>query len=628
MQHGFLKAAVATPSIRVADCQYNAAAIARLIERAALDGAMLLVLPELCLTGYTCNDLLMQDALHRAALRGLDAVVQATRGKALLTVVGMPLVVRHSLYNCAAVLYDGQILGIVPKTALPNYGEFYEKRIFAPAPDFVSDVELLGQTVPFGSKLLFCCETMPDFILGIELCEDLWSPLPPSTGLALHGATVIANLSASDEAVTKPDYRRKLVQVQSARLCCGYLFSSAGDGESTTDVVFSGHDMIYENGSLLAEAPPFGTGYAVSELDLQFIARERRRHAREAAGDDYTRIPFDLPVRQTALTRTYWRTPFVADTREEGEKRCDEVFAIQAHGLKKRLQHTGASRAVIGVSGGLDSAMALLVAVEALRLLDRPATDVLAVTMPCFGTTTRTRSNAEQLCDALGIPCRTVDITASVAQHLRDIGHAPDLPDTAFENAQARERTQVLMDLANMCNGLVVGTGDLSEIALGWSTFNGDHMSMYGVNADVPKTLLRSMLSIFARRAGGALERVLADILDTPISPELLPAKDGDIAQRTEDSVGPYELHDFFLYHAIRRGETREKIQRLAEYTFAGSYDAVTIAHWLDTFFRRFFSQQFKRSCMPDGPRAGNVSLSPRGDWRMPSDAVSDAWRE
>ena len=628
MQHGFLKVAVATPSIRVADCQYNAAAIARLIERAAQDGAMLLALPELCLTGYTCNDLLMQDALHRAALRGLGTVLQATRGKALLAVVGMPLVVRHSLYNCAAVLYDGRILGIVPKTALPNYGEFYEKRIFAPAPDFVSSVELLGQAVPFGSKLLFCCGTMPDFLLGVELCEDLWSPLPPSTGLALHGATVIANLSASDEAVTKPDYRRKLVQVQSARLSCGYLFSSAGDGESTTDVVFSGHDMICESGTMLAEAPPFGSGYAVSELDLQFLARERRRHAREAAGDDYVRIPFDLPLRQTALTRAYWRTPFVADTPEEREKRCDEVFAIQAHGLKKRLQHTGASRAVIGVSGGLDSAMALLVAVEALRLLDRPATDVLAVTMPCFGTTHRTRGNAERLCDALGIPCRTVDITASVAQHLRDIGHAPDLADTAFENAQARERTQVLMDLANMCNGLVVGTGDLSEIALGWSTFNGDHMSMYGVNADVPKTLLRSMLSIFARRAGGALEQVLTDILDTPISPELLPAKDGDIVQRTEDSVGPYELHDFFLYHAIRRGETREKIQRLAEYAFGGSYDADTIAHWLDTFFRRFFSQQFKRSCMPDGPRTGNVSLSPRGDWRMPSDAVSDAWRE
>lgn len=628
MQHGFLKVAVATPSVRVADCRHNAAQIIGLIDRAGRDGAMLLSMPELCITGYTCNDLLMQDALHHAALEALNGIMEATRGRPLMVVVGIPLVVRHSLYNCAAVLRDGKILGIVPKTYLPNYGEFYEKRLFAPAPDFVSDIQVLGQTVPFGSKLLFCCKSMPDFILGVELCEDLWSPLPPSTGLVLHGATVIANLSASDEAVTKPDYRRKLVQVQSARLSCGYLFCSAGDGESTTDVVFSGHDMICENGAMLAEAPPFGSGYAVTELDLQFISRERRRHAREAeSGDAYQRISFELPVQETALTRTYWRTPFVADAEAEREQRCDEVFAIQAHGLKKRLAHTGARRAVIGVSGGLDSTLALLVSVRALALLDRPATDVLAVTMPCFGTTKRTRGNAEKLCAALGVPCRTVDITAAVTQHLKDLAHPLDLHDVTFENAQARERTQVLMDLANMNGGLVVGTGDLSEIALGWSTYNGDHISMYGVNCGVPKTLMRSMLGIFAGRADGMLAEVLTDILETPISPELLPAKDGEIVQRTEDSMGPYELHDFFLYHAIRRGEYREKIQRLAEYAFGGIYDAAAIAHWLDMFYRRFFSQQFKRSCMPDGPRIGNVSLSPRGDWRMPSDAVSDAWR-
>lgn len=629
MRHGFLKVAVATPEVRVADCRHNARRIIALIERAGRDNVMLLATPELCTTGYTCGDLFLQDALQNAALEALRQILQATRGRDMLVLVGVPLVARHSLYNCAAVMHDGKLLGIVPKTFLPNYGEFYEKRLFAPAPEDVCDIEVLGQRVPFGSRLLFCCADMPAFTLGVELCEDLWAPAPPSTALSLHGATVIANLSASDEAVAKPDYRRKLVQVQSARLACGYLFCSAGEGESTTDVVFSGHDMICENGAMLAEAPPFGEGYAVTELDLQFLSRERRRHAREAEPSDlYRRIPFPMPLRDTVLTRTYWRTPFVADTAAERERRCDEVLAIQAHGLKKRLAHTGARRAVIGVSGGLDSSLALLVSVRALALLNRPATDVLAVTMPCFGTTKRTRSNAEKLCDALRIPCRTVDITAAVTQHLADIGHPSDVADVTFENAQARERTQVLMDLANMEGGLVVGTGDLSEIALGWCTFSGDHISMYDVNSGVPKTLMRDMLSILARRAGGALGDVLLDILDTPISPELLPAADGATAQRTEDAVGPYALHDFFLYHAVRRGETRDKIQRLAEYAFAGEYDGPTIAHWLDTFYRRFFGQQFKRSCMPDGPRVGNVSLSPRGDWRMPSDAASEIWRE
>ena len=628
MQHGFLKVAVGTPSIRVADCRYNAQQIIALIRRAARDGAQLLAMPELCITGYTCGDLFMQDALQRGTLDALSEILAASRESELVFVIGMPLTVRNSLFNCAVVIQRGTILGVVPKTYLPNYGEFYEKRLFAPAPDTVTSVQLFGSEVPFGSKLLFCCTTMPEFILGIELCEDLWSPMPPSTKLALHGATVIANLSASDEAVTKAEYRRKLVQVQSAKLSCGYLFCSAGDGESTTDVVFSGHDMIFENGAMLAEAAPFGCGYAVSEIDLQFVSRERRRRARGDESDDsYVRIPFTMSMHETGLTRTYWQTPFVADTPEERERRCDEVFSIQAHGLKKRLAHTNAKKAVIGVSGGLDSTLALLVSVRAMALLGRPASDIAAVTMPCFGTTVRTKSNAEKLCDALGVPCRTVDISASVTQHLADIGHPLDLHDVAFENAQARERTQVLMDISNMNGGIVVGTGDLSEIALGWSTFNGDHMSMYDVNAGVPKTLMRNMLEIFAARADGLLAEVLADILATPISPELLPAKDGEIVQQTENVVGPYVLHDFFLYHAIRRGEYREKIQRLAEYAFAGIYSPETIAHWLDTFYRRFFSQQFKRSCMPDGPRIGNVSLSPRGDWRMPSDAVSEVWR-
>ena len=628
MRFGLVKVAVGTPEIRVADCGYNAKAIIGVMERAAGDGVQLLTLPELCLTGYTCGDLFFQEALQKAALAGLSAVLSASERWNMVVVLGMPLAGSCGLYNCGVVLQKGRILGIVPKTSLPNYGEFYEKRFFAPAPEHADTITVLGQQVPFCKRLLFACQTLPELVIGVEICEDLWSPLPPSTALVQRGASVICNLSASDEAVTKPDYRRTLVQVQSARLLCGYLFASAGEGESTTDVVFSGHDMIYENGTRLAESLPFGEGYAVSELDLPFILRERRRMVRSAAlTEDFTTVPFSLPLVDTPLTRDCWKTPFVADTAAERERRCDEVLAIQSHGLKKRIAHTGVNRVVLGVSGGLDSTLALIVAKRAMALLGRPATDVLAVTMPCFGTTTRTRSNAEKLCDALGIPCRTIDITAAVTQHLNDLSHPLDLPDAAFENAQARERTQVLMDLANMENALVVGTGDLSELALGFATYNGDHMSMYGVNAGVPKTLMRSMLGILADREGGALGAVLRDIVDTPVSPELLPPKGGEIAQVTEDLVGPYELHDFFLYHMVRRGEDREKILHLAGYAFGSAYSPETITKWLDVFYRRFFSQQFKRSCMPDGPRVGNVSLSPRGDWRMPSDASSMVWR-
>ena len=629
MQFGFIKAAVGTPEIRVADCRSNAEAIIALIQRAKRDGAQLLSLPELCMTGYTAGDLFFQDALQRAAVAGLSTVLAASRDSDMVVVLGMPLATDFGLFNCGVVLQRGKLLGAVPKTVLPNYGEFYEKRFFSPAPDENTEIALCGQRVPFGRKLLFCCETMPELVIGIEICEDLWSIDPPSTKLVSHGATVICNLSASDEAVTKSDYRRTLVRVQSARLLCGYLFSSAGEGESTTDVVFSGHDMIFENGSKLAESPPFGAGYAVSEIDLGYLRHERRRlgfNATPSAG--YQRVSFQLPLADTALTRVVWKTPFVADTQSERESRCDEVLAIQAHGLKKRISHTGVKRVVLGVSGGLDSSLALIVALRAMALLNRPAADVLAVTMPCFGTSSRTKNNAERLCDALGVPCRTIDIGAAVQRHLQDIGHAPGLTDAAFENAQARERTQVLMDLANMENALVIGTGDLSELALGFATYNGDQMSMYGVNAGVPKTLMRSMLSILGNRAGGELQTVLRDIIDTPVSPELLPAKDGEITQITEELVGPYELHDFFLYHMLRRGDRKDKILHLASYAFQGAYSREEIAHWLDVFYRRFFSQQFKRSCMPDGPRIGNVSLSPRGDWRMPSDASAAAWRE
>ncbi|MEG1523490.1 MAG: NAD(+) synthase [Clostridia bacterium] len=628
MQNGFLKVAVATPRIIVADCAYNADAIMDLMDRAQQDGAKLLLLPELCLAGYTCGDLVLQEALADAALHALDRVKAHTVGSDMLVLVGLPLVVRNLLYNCAAVLQNGRILGVIPKTHLGNYGEFYEKRVFAPAPAHNTDCEICGETVPFGNHLLFVCESMKSFLLGVEICEDLWTALPPSTLLADCGATVLCNLSASDEAVGKSDYRRMLVQSQSSRTTGAYLFASAGDGESTTDVVFSGHDMIYENGIKIEEALPFGEGYAVTEIDLAFLLHERRRFARRLFDDaEILRIPFPMEVAQTKLTRAIWKTPFVPIDPAECAKRCDEVLAIQSHGLKKRIEHIRAKKLVIGVSGGVDSTLALLVCRDALQLLNRPVTDIVALTMPCFGTSHRTKDNAALLCQALGIPLQTIDITQSVRQHLLDIGHASDSQDTAFENAQARERTQVLMDIANMVGGFVVGTGDLSELALGFATFNGDHISMYGVNGDVPKTLIRSILRHQAASSDKTLSDVLLDIVATPVSPELLPGKNGEIQQITEQIIGPYELHDFFLYHLLRRGETREKTLRLAEYAFNGDFDRDAIAKWYDVFIHRFFSQQFKRNCMPDGPRIGNVALSPRGDWRMPSDASDQAFR-
>ena len=623
MQNGFLKVAVATPDIVVADCGKCADSIIRLIRRAEDDGAKLLLLPELCIGGYTAGDLMLHETLTEAAERALCRILEQTRQSDMLVLVGLPLVVGNLLYNCAAVLQSGTVLGVVPKTHLGNYGEFYEKRVFAPAPDYNTSCTVCGAAVPFGNKLLFCCRELKEFVLGVEICEDLWTAMPPSALLADCGATVLCNLSASDEAVAKADYRRMMVQSQSSRITGAYLYTSAGEGESTTDVVFSGHDMVYENGVKIAESPPFGPGYAVTEIDLSFLLHERRRFARRLFDDrEITRISFSLNMVETKLTRVYWKTPFVPSDPAERARRCKEVLAIQAHGLKKRIEHTGVTRLVIGVSGGLDSALALIVARDALALLGRPAADILAVTMPCFGTSKRTRGNAELLCEALGIPLCAVDITQSVQRHLADIGHDGTTPDTAFENAQARERTQVLMDLSNLHGGFVVGTGDLSELALGFATNTGDHMSMYGVNADVPKTLIRSILRHVAETSGEPmLHDVLIDIVDTPVSPELLPGRDGEIAQVTEQIVGPYELHDFFLYHLLRRGEPREKTLRIADYAFGGQYDKETIAHWYDVFIRRFFAQQYKRNCLPDGPRIGNVALSPRGDWRMPSDA-------
>ena len=631
MQHGFIKACAVSPALRVADCIYNTEETISAMRRAAEDAVQLAVFPELGLTGYTCGDLFLQQPLQRAAEDALRRIVEASSGLDMLVTVGLPATVEGKLYNCAAVLCSGRLLGLVPKTYLPNYGEFYELRHFSPAPDTVRTVSFAGFEVPFGSRLLFRCASMPEFTLGVELCEDLWAALPPSTHHALAGATVIANLSASDETVGKAEYRRALVAQQSARLLCAYIYADAGHGESTTDMSFSAHDIICENGSLLAESAPYGKGCAVTELDLGRMASERCRNTSfRLESADYTVVPFELPLREVHLSRYVSPAPFVPADMSARAERCALILNIQADGLAKRLEHAHAKSAVIGISGGLDSCLALLVAVRAMRLLGRPMTDVLAVTMPCFGTTRRTRSNAEILCSELGVSFREVRIANTVLSHFEDIGQDKDKTDVTYENCQARVRTLELMDIANLTGGLVVGTGDLSELALGWATYNGDHMSMYGVNAGVPKTLVRHIVQYEADTTpSAALREVLLDILDTPVSPELLPASDdGEIAQRTEDLVGPYELHDFYLYYVLRFGFGPAKIYRLARYALGDRYSDAELLKWLRNFYRRFFAQQFKRSCLPDGPKVGSVTLSPRGDWRMPSDACMSVWQQ
>ena len=630
MNDGFLKAAALSPSLRVADCAYNTSQILSQLKDAAARGVRLAVFPEFCLTGYTCGDLFLQRTLQQGALDGLQTLLDASRELDVVALVGLPLLVRGKLYNCAAVLCGGRLLGLVPKTYLPNYGEFYEKRQFTPGSTEVETVTVCGQEVPFGTSLLFRCRQMPSFVLGVEICEDLWSALPPSTFHALAGATVIANLSASDETVGKAEYRRTLVSNQSARLLCGYLYASAGHGESTQDMVFAGHDLIAENGALLAETSPFEGGWAETELDCQRMESERARNTSfEPSAEGYLTVDFDLALTETKLSRWVDPTPFIPHDERRRAERCELILKMQADGLAKRLEHAHAKTAVIGISGGLDSCLALLVAVRAMKQLGRPTSDVLAVTMPCFGTTRRTRSNAEILCDELAVSFTEIDIANTVHSHFKDIGQDEQVLDVTFENGQARVRTLELMDTANRTGGLVVGTGDLSELALGWATYNGDHMSMYGVNAGVPKTLVRHLVRYEADIAASAkLRRVLLDILDTPVSPELLPAKDGEIAQKTEDLVGPYELHDFYLYYVLRFGFGPAKIFRLAKAAFAGraEYPDEVLYRWLRNFYWRFFAQQFKRSCLPDGPKVGSVTLSPRGDWRMPSDAAAALW--
>ncbi|WP_300343991.1 NAD(+) synthase [uncultured Oscillibacter sp.] len=629
MKDGFISVACGAPKLRLADCAYNAEQTFQMMRSAEKAGAKVLVLPELGLTGYTCGDLFYQDALLREAEEALKTVLAATRNLEVVTALGMPLRVHNELYNCAVIIQKGKILGVVPKTHLPNYGEFYEKRWFAPAPPEPESLPLLGQEfVTFGAGQVFRCENVPGLALGFEICEDLWAPDPPSVQMARDGATIVGNLSASNDLVGKDAYRRQLVTMQSAKLLCGYAYSSAGAGESTSDLVFGAHQLIAEDGTLLAERR-FEGGLLLSEIDVQRLCYERRRTQAlgEGTGNDGCEETFSLTEGRTKLTRCVSPMPFVPEGKEDRDARCREILLLASLGLKQRLEHTGAKTAVVGLSGGLDSTLAVLITGLAMKLLDRPMTDIVAVTMPCFGTTDRTRNNAVILAEQMGTTLRTVDIAASVRSHFRDIGHDPEDHSVTYENAQARERTQVLMDIANASGGLVIGTGDLSELALGWCTYNGDHMSMYGVNASIPKTLVRHLVRYLSRDGEEPeLHDVLEDILDTPVSPELLPAVQGEISQRTEDLVGPYELHDFFLYHVIRWGFAPGKIFRLAQHALGRKYGREVILKWLRSFYRRFFSQQFKRDCLPDGPKIGTVSLSPRGDWRMPSDAQAALW--
>ena len=631
MKDGFIKVAAATPKIKVADPAYNTEEILKIIDETEKNGASILVFSELTISGYTCGDLFLQQPLLTECKNQLLRIVKATENKSMLVVVGCPIVIKQKLYNCAVVISDGSILGIVPKTHLPNYSEFYELRHFTSGEGLEEDLwfgEEFGY-VNIAVNQLFKCKEIPELVVACEICEDLWVPLPPSTYHAMAGATVICNPSASVETTTKESYRRSLVSNQSARLLAAYIYADAGEGESTQDVVYSGHHLICENGSVLAEAKRFTNEIIYADIDVQKLAAERRKMTSFPGGqtDDYFEQEFSLKVKENKITRTFPKAPFVPDNQDERDKRCDEILSLQSMGLKKRLEHTNCKHAVVGISGGLDSTLAVLVTARAFDLLDIPRENLICVTMPCFGTTDRTYQNAVSLIKELGATLKEVRIEKAVRQHFADIGHDENNHDVTYENSQARERTQILMDMANQYNGMVIGTGDMSELALGWATYNGDHMSMYAVNCSVPKTLVRYLVLYYAETTDNKkLSEVLMDVLDTPVSPELLPPVDGVISQKTEDLVGPYELHDFFLYYMLRFGFPKSKLYRMAKLTFDGVYDDETIKKWLDKFYWRFFSQQFKRSCLPDGPKVGSVAVSPRGDLRMPSDASPTAW--
>ena len=633
MEYGFVKTAAVSPKIRVADPVYNGTEIIRLMKETWEKGARIIVFPELCITGYTCSDLFRQELLLKTAKEVLMEIVEASAGMDGLFFVGLPLENRGKLYNVAAAYSDGELLGLVPKSYIPNYSEFYEARHFTAAPEGLSYERWPEEdAVPFGTNQLFTCRSMPELKVAVEICEDLWTPNPPSVRHAMHGATVIVNLSASDEITGKDSYRRDLVKLQSGRLVCGYIYASAGEGESSTDLVFGGHHLIAENGSVLAESERFTNETIYGDLDMERLIGERRHYTTydvSAAPDGYIEVEYEMDPADALFDRYVDKAPFVPGRKEEREKRCEEILAIQSMGLKKRMEHTHCRSVVIGISGGLDSTLALLVAARAVDRLKLPRTCITAVTMPCFGTTDRTYNIACELTRRLGANLREVDIKEAVNIHFRDIGHDSSVHDVTYENSQARERTQILMDIANQTSGMVIGTGDMSELALGWATYNGDHMSMYGVNVSVPKTLVRHLVRYYADTCGDEkLTEVLLDILDTPVSPELLPPENGVISQKTEDLVGPYELHDFYLYYMLRFGFAPDKIYYLAKQAFKGEYDNEVILKWLKTFMRRFFAQQFKRSCLPDGPKVGTVAVSPRGDLRMPSDACSRIWMD
>lgn len=638
MRDGFLRVAAATPQVRVADVEFNREEICRLIEDGRKRNAKIMVFPELSLTAYTCGDLFIQKPLLTAVKRELKKLVEFTEGSDMLVFAGLPWEYNNKLYNVAAVIQNGKLLGLVPKIWIPNYSEFYERRHFNPWESGVVDVEFDGYQVPLGTKLLFSCKNVENLVVGAEICEDVWVLNPPSSAHAAAGATVIVNCSASDETTGKADYRRNLISGQSARLLCAYIYANAGEGESTQDLVFGGQNLIAENGTILKESVRFSNETIYADIDLERLECERRRMTtyQTEGREDYRFVEFELAEEKNSdifyenLDRFVDPSPFVPDNEADRAKRCEEILMIQAMGLKKRLIHTGCKNAVVGISGGLDSTLALLVTVKAFDMAGIPRSQIDSVTMPCFGTTDRTYNNACLLTKKLGASLMEVDIRDAVNTHFRDIGHDPAVHDVTYENSQARERTQVLMDIANQSGGMVIGTGDMSELALGWATYNGDHMSMYGVNASVPKTLVRHLVRYYADTCRDEeLSHVLYDVLDTPVSPELLPPEDnGTIAQKTEDLVGPYELHDFFLYYILRYGYHPSKIFRLAVYAFDGVYTKEMILKWLKVFYRRFFNQQFKRSCLPDGPKVGSAAVSPRGDLRMPSDGVSRLWLE
>lgn len=628
MNDGFLKIAAATPVVRVADCRYNLESVWALMQECGRRGVAAAAFPELCLTGYTCGDLFRDRTLIAGAENALAELLDRSKRLNLLTLVGLPVAAGADLYNCAAVFCRGELLGVVPKANIPNYTEFYEARYFTPGKDF-RQIRLCGKEVPFGRDLLFRCGSMPGFTAGAELCEDLWVPCPPSVRLAQSGAAVIFNLSASDEIIGKAPYRRDLVRMQSGHLACAYCYADAGEGESSTDLIYTGHSIIAENGTVLAESEQFTTGLTTADVDLERLSQERLRMTTWSNEGQAHEIPFSMELPPFRMERKFPSTPFVPGDVRDLSDRCEMILNLQACGLKTRLRHTGSKCAVIGVSGGLDSTLALLVTARAFDLLKMDHQGILAVTMPGFGTTGRTRGNAQRLAEYLNAKFVEIPIGDSVSKHFADIGHDPENRDVTYENAQARERTQVLMDLANQCGGLVIGTGDLSELALGWATYNGDIMSMYGVNCSVPKTLVRHLVHHAAVTGSEELRALLEDVLDTPVSPELLPPEqNGEIAQKTEHIVGPYELHDFFLYYMMRFGFSPGKIYRMALSAFEGQYDGPTVKKWLGEFYRRFFTNQFKRSALPDGPKVGSVSLSQRGDWRMPSDASAALWME